>query len=70
MHTDVDACDCTRGLYGHRNRVCAGRLLWEKNPLWHRGLEPGSVLHLAFQSDALPAELSGPLRVFCAVSEL
>ena len=24
----------------------------------HRGLEPASVLRLAFQSDALPAELS------------
>ena len=24
MHTDVDACDCTRGLYGHRKRVCTG----------------------------------------------
>ena len=21
MHTDADACDCTRGLYGHRKRV-------------------------------------------------
>ena len=21
-HTHVDACDCTRGLYGHRQRVC------------------------------------------------
>ena len=20
--TDVDACDCTQGLYGHRKRVC------------------------------------------------
>ena len=24
VHTDVDACDCTRGLYGHRKRVCTG----------------------------------------------
>ena len=22
VHTDVDACDCTRGLYGHRKRDC------------------------------------------------
>ena len=22
--TDVDACDCTQRLYGHRQRVCAG----------------------------------------------
>ena len=23
-HTDVDACGCTRGLYGHRKTVCTG----------------------------------------------
>ena len=22
--TDTDECDCTRGLYGHRQRVCTG----------------------------------------------
>ena len=22
VRTDGDACDCTRGLYGHRKRVC------------------------------------------------
>ena len=31
------------------------------NPLQHRGLEPESVLHLAFQSDALLTELSASL---------
>ena len=56
VHTDVDACDCTRELYGHRKRVCTGSYLWEKNPLPHRGLEPASVLRLAFQSDRLPSE--------------
>ena len=30
-----------------------------RNPLPHRGLEPGSVLHLAFQSNTLPAQLLG-----------
>ena len=30
VHTDVDACDCTRGLYGHRTRVSAGSWLWER----------------------------------------
>ena len=24
MHTDVDACDCTQGLYRHLKRVCSG----------------------------------------------
>ena len=57
VRTDADACDCTRGLYGHRERVCTGSWLWEKKPMPHLGLEPASVLRLAFQSDALPAEL-------------
>ena len=35
VHTDVDACDCTRGLYGHRERVCTESWPWEKNPLPH-----------------------------------
>ena len=60
MRTDVDACDRTRGLYGHRDRICTGSWLWEKNPLPHRGLEPTSVLRLAFQSGALPTKLSPP----------
>ena len=30
----------------------------QKNTLPHRGLEPVSVLRLAFQSDALPTELT------------
>ena len=32
----------------------------EKNPLPYRGLEPASVLSLAFQSDALPAGVFPP----------
>ena len=27
MHTDDNACDCTRGLYGHRKRVCTEKSL-------------------------------------------
>ena len=46
---------------------------WERNPLPHWGLEPASVLRLAFQSDALPAELSRPLeqgkKMICIVSK-
>ena len=57
MRTYTDACDCTRGLYRCCKRVCAGSGLWEKNPLPHQGLEPASVLCLAFQSDALPTEM-------------
>ena len=33
---------------------------WEKNPLPHWGIELVSVLHLAFQLDALPTEPSPP----------
>ena len=51
------------GLYGHRKEVFTGTWLWEKkNPLLHQGLEPVSVVGLAFQSDAVPTELSLPLR--------
>ena len=48
------------GHYGLCKRVCTGSWLWEKNPLLLRGLKPASVLCLAFQSDALPTELSRP----------
>ena len=66
MHTNVDACNCAQGLYGHHNRVCAESWLWKKNPLPHRGIKPVSVLHLAFQSAALPTELSHPLLPYTA----
>ena len=59
-------CWCIRGLYGHRKRVCTESWPWEKNPLPDRGLEPASVLPLAFQSGALPAELS-PLHLHTQV---
>ena len=64
-HTHVDACDCTRGLYGHRQRVCTEGWLWETNSLPHRGLDqPASAkLRLGLQSDAVPAELSRPTQV-------
>ena len=52
--TDVNACDCTRGLYGHHEKVCTECWLWEKNPLPHRGIEPASA---AWRSDTLPTEL-------------
>ena len=59
VHTDVDARDCTRGGGGG----CADTVIEsaleadseEKNPLSHRGLEPASVLHPAFQPDTLPS---------------
>ena len=46
---DVDACDCTRGLYGQRERVCTESWLWEKIPLPH-----ASILCLSFRCDAPP----------------
>ena len=54
VHTDVNACDCTQGMYGHHKRVCAESVLWEKNPLPHGGIKPASA---AWQSDALATEL-------------
>ena len=63
LNTDLDACDCTQGLYEHRKRVCTASCLWEKNRWSHRGLEPASVLRLAFQSDALPTEPFPPLLI-------
>ena len=46
--TDVDACDCTQGLYGHHKTVCPKGQIWEKNPLPHQGLAPTLILCLAF----------------------
>ena len=54
MRTDIDACDCTRGLYGPCKRVYAESWLWEKNPLPHQGLKSASVLCLGFQPAAVP----------------
>ena len=54
------------GVYRHRKRVCTGSWLWEKkNPSPHRGLEPASILRLAFQWDALPTDLSLPIAQSC-----
>ena len=52
-HNYADACNCTRGLYGHRKRVCTENWLGENSPLQHRRLQPAAVLPLAFQSNAL-----------------
>ena len=54
VRTDVNACDCTRRLYGHRKRICTESCLWEKNPLPYRGNEPASAV---CRSDDLPTEL-------------
>ena len=63
VRTDVDACVCTRGLYGHRKKIGTGSWLWEKNHLLYRGLEPVSVMRIAFQWKAVPTELSLPQTV-------
>ena len=54
VRTDVNACDCTRGLYGHRKSLHWKLTLGEKNPLPHRRIEPASV---KYRSDALPTGL-------------
>ena len=58
VHADVDACDCTQGLYRHRESALEADR--QKNPLPQRVLEPASVLCLAFKSDALLTELYLP----------
>ena len=69
VRTDVDACDCTRRLYGHRKRVCAESWLWslKENTLPHRGSNPRQYFALAFQLDALPTELSTLSWWMCVV---
>ena len=60
VRTDVDAHgSCTDTVRESALEVDCGKT----NPLPHHGLEPASVLRRAFQSDALPTELSPPL--FC-----
>ena len=54
VHTDVNACDSTWGLYGYCKRICAECWLREKIPCCTRELNSLSV---ACQSDALPTEL-------------
>ena len=56
VRTDVDACDCTRGLLNTVRESALAVVSGIKNPLPHWGLEPVSVLHLDFQSEALPTE--------------
>ena len=43
VRTDVNACNCMQGVYGHWKRVCTESWLWEENSLPHQGIEPASV---------------------------
>ena len=60
VRSDADACDCTRGLCGHRKRVRTESWPREKNPLPHPGLEPASVLRLALSS--VPVTMWGTVK--------
>ena len=60
VRSDADACDCTRGLCGHRQRVRTESWPREKNPLPHPGLEPASVLRLALSS--VPVTMWGTVK--------
>ena len=53
VHIDVNVCDCTWVLFGHRRRVCTESWLWGKNPLPHQGIEPASAV---CWSDGLPTK--------------
>ena len=54
MHATAHG-DCTDTARESALEADSGR---EKKSLTHKGFEPASVLHLAFQFDALPHELS------------
>ena len=58
VRTDVDACYCTLGLYGHRKRLCI------ENPLPDRRIKPTSVLLLVFRSVAFFHSLNTIVAVF------
>ena len=60
VHTEVEACDCTLAetpLWSLHWKLTLGR----KIPCCTRGSNPATVLHLDFQSNAVPTELSRPL---------
>ena len=56
----VNTGECTRGLYGHRKRVCTESWHRDKDPLPHWGIKPASS---SCRSDGLPTELH-PRHVF------
>ena len=61
MRTDVDALVANGGCTDIVRESALKADSGQKNPLPNRGPEPASILRLAFQSDAVPTELSPPL---------
>ena len=53
--------DCTDTVRESALKTASGKKKRKNNPLQHLGLEPASVLRLAFQSDAVPTKLFPPL---------
>lgn len=68
VHADGGACDCTQRLCELHKRVCMDKRFQEKNLLPHQGVEPMSVLCLAFLSDstkwATPCPISIAVKAF------
>ena len=61
--TDVDTSDCTQGLNEHQKRICTANLTpGRKITCLAGGIEPASVLRLAFRSDALPTRQARSIR--------
>ena len=58
--TDVDACDCTRGLHEDRKSLHRKLTLGKKIPGRTGDSNPRQYGALAFQSDARPTELPPP----------
>ena len=65
MHTDAKACDCTQRLYGLHWKLTGG----EKS-LAALGTQTCFNTCLAFQSDALPTELSPSLIHYPPITAL
>ena len=66
MHTDVNVCDCTQRLYGLHWKLTVG----EKSLAVLGTQKPALLLCLAFQSDALPTELSPSLLHYPPITAL
>ena len=60
--TTAEASVCMWGLYKHCKSVCTESLLRKKISSHTRNCTHNSILLLTFQADALPTELSHPLR--------
>ena len=60
LHTDLNACDCTRGLYGHLKRVCTESWFWKKIPCRTGDSNPRQYYTWLFSRTLYPVRYSRP----------